>query len=91
MDKEREIEEMASAISKSCEEQIEKNRCASLRCEMCMAEFMNNAGYRKADEVRKETANSMYNYFKELRWHFDDWQWAAIYTACKAHGAEVGE
>ncbi len=72
MDKEREIEEMASAISECCEEQIEKNRCASLRCEMCMAEFMNNAGYRKADEVRKETAREILFALLDKKFEMDD-------------------
>ena len=86
MNKEKEIEEVYDIIDDTIYIQYDW-----LYGKREAAENIVNAGYRKADEVRKETANSMYKYFKELRWHFDDWQWAAIYTACKAHGAEVDE
>ena len=86
----KEIEEMANAISKSCEEQIEKNRCASLRCEMCMAEFMTDAGYRKAEEVRKETAKWFIDFLYKYRLN-DTISKQDILNFAEKYGVEVDE
>lgn len=60
MNKQEQIEEMANiphkCIKSSCEECIKNDRkCADYK----QAEAIYNAGYRKADEVRKETAKDI--------------------------------
>lgn len=62
MTKQEQIEEMANiphkCIKSSCEECIKNDRkCA----DYTRAEAIYNAGYRKADEVRKETAREILN------------------------------
>ncbi len=95
MDKGKEIEEIYDIIASNIDIEILESSVDAVDYELLginsAAKEIIDVCYRKADEIKKEIANSMYRYFKELRWHFDDWQWAAIYTACKVHGAEVDE
>ena len=68
MTKQEQIEEMANiphkCIKSSCEECIKNDRkCA----DYTRAEALYNAGYRKADEVRKETAREI---LREIRGYY---------------------
>ncbi|MCD8372025.1 MAG: hypothetical protein LUD27_01845 [Clostridia bacterium] len=68
MDKEKEIQEMASVIcgvgdgcGDTCQ-YFKANKCLSE--DGATAEVLYNAGYRKTDEVQKETAKEIYDNFK---------------------------
>lgn len=61
MTKQEQIEEMGQIICGHCENGIcliDKTSCFGL-CEELKAEELYNAGYRKADEVRNETAKEI--------------------------------
>lgn len=56
----KEIEEMANELAK-CENLINMFCGDEMTCVDCLAKKLTNAGYRKADEVRKETAKEIFN------------------------------
>lgn len=59
----KQIEEMGQIICGRCENGIcliDKTSCYGL-CEELKAEKLYNAGYRKADEVRRETAKKIFD------------------------------
>lgn len=73
MDKQKEIEEMAQAIcsivkdgvKKSCNDCLFGRRSLEARCKWCTyAVQIYEAGYRKADEVRKETTMELLDLLK---------------------------
>ena len=63
MTEQEQIREMGQIICGRCENGIcliDKTSCYSL-CEELKAEALYNAGYQKADEVRKETAKKIFD------------------------------
>ena len=58
MDKEKEIEEMINDIDINCNNIADKD-CAKGKCALCISEHLVSVGYRKVDEVRKETAKEL--------------------------------
>lgn len=93
MDKEKEIEEMSNVIAEICEKQSKKYKCDD--CNNCMAEFLLNAGYRKADEVRKETAKEiLQDLYDEASKYCDETMGLDTYEIkqlSKKYGVEVDE
>lgn len=70
VNKQKEIEEMAIHIDETCDD-VEDNKCNSRKCSLCMSKHLVKEGYRKADEVRKETAKEILQ---------------GIYALCKERG-----
>lgn len=70
MTKQEQIEEMANYYCEYCKRQTGEKFCEHIDDKSCNiffeAELFYNAGYRKAEEVRKETA-------KEILQKFHDW------------------
>lgn len=48
--------------------------CTNRKCSQCYAEAIYNAGYRKADEVRKGTAEEIVERLRKYDSHFDDYK-----------------
>ena len=98
MNKEKEIEEIADMLVAVCDDCNEcpygKKYGYGACTEHQMAERIYEAGYRKADEVRKETAKEIYNsLIDETVWETDtimisvDW----LKDKIKKYGVEVDE
>lgn len=64
MDKEKEIEEMVDVLWRHCGNLINEYCEGESNCANCIAKKLTDAGYRKADEVRKETAKEILYYLK---------------------------
>ena len=54
MDRKKEISDLIDQLAIVCDNKREED-CDEKTCYRCQAEFLIDAGYRKADEVRKET------------------------------------
>lgn len=67
MTKQERIEEMANYIAKCCPDKVDDG-CfdKNMNCVSCIAMELYNAGYRKEDEVRKETAEKFAERLKQL-------------------------
>lgn len=73
MDKEKEIEEIAGIITERCEAELGQVHASSMNGKVVktvdvrlIAKDIYNTGYRKADEVRKETAKAILQYFNDI-------------------------
>ena len=84
MNKQKEIEEMAICVDETCDD-VEDNKCNSRKCSLCISKHLVGEGYRKADEVRKETAKEI---LKEVRQNAGG-RWLA--ELCEKYGVEVDE
>ena len=96
MDKEKEIEEMLNVLRYVlCDDTDYCDDCFYRGYGDCenrkIANRIYEAGYRKADEVRKETAKEIWKDFKLQRNHFDDWEWEVVKLICRTNGVEVDE
>lgn len=62
MSKQEQIEEMANNITKHCPDKVEEE-CFNkdMNCISCIVNELYDAGYRKEDDVRKETAKEILN------------------------------
>lgn len=65
MNKEKEIEGMASDIADICVD-LADTSCGDKQCCTCMSKYLIEAGYRKAEEVRKETEKHIYQKLYDL-------------------------
>ena len=88
MNKEKEIEEMVEIARKYSENFANTPYYKGVYTDM---EAIYEAGYRKADKVRKETAKEIWKDFKLQRNHFDDWEWEVVKLICRTYGIEVDE
>ena len=66
MDKEKEIEEMADVLWGHCGNLINEYCEGESHCANCIAKKLTEAGYRKAEEVRKETAREFKQTMKDI-------------------------
>ena len=64
MNKEKEIEELNDELADFCEEIVNISCGDELACADCLARHLIEAGYRKTDEVRKETAREILYFLK---------------------------
>lgn len=85
MDKEKEIEEMRKSIHYALRE-LENAE----QLEQAIAEKLTSDGYRKADEVRKETAKEILKEFWKIQWGQSELDNVCIRLAEK-YGVEVDE
>ena len=66
MDKEKEINQLGQDIAYICPDQV-TTYCGDINCVSCLSKGLVNVGYRKADEVRKETLQALLLYCIERR------------------------
>lgn len=105
MDKQKEIEEMAKYCCASCEMFFEEGAKACNadeyygNCSICLntAKSLYNAGYREAEDVRKETARDWCAFVRELidNHNLSDHDYedavAQIQLKREEYGVEAGE
>ena len=77
--KQEQIEEMANDIAKCCPDKVDDG-CfdKNMNCVSCIAMELYNVGYRKEDEVRKETAEK---FAEKLKEKIDNQQYILLPTA----------
>lgn len=93
MDKEREIEEMAIVLSTEDGSTDDCPDCEHITMcfRQCDAEKLYNEGYRKADDVRKETAKEILQDLYELCKERQEISWDDIYYFVLKYGVDVEE
>ena len=65
MNKDKQIEEMASVLMSKCDSEIDCSKKAD--CDLCRAEHLYEKGYRKASEVAREIFEEIENALELLR------------------------
>lgn len=93
MNKQKQIEEITRVLEESYGKCVNFSDCTNRKCSQCYAEDLYNAGYRKADEVRKETAKEICDWL-EYRFKLYDYIIEkpvkdSIKVICKKYGVEV--
>ncbi|MCD8308454.1 MAG: hypothetical protein LUD19_01270 [Clostridia bacterium] len=87
MDKEKEIQEMADIAEIYCSNHFDEKICNNEDdCNKCTFYALAEAGYRKADEVRKETAKEI---LQEVGEYMSGYIW--FKELCEKYGVEVDE
>ncbi len=65
MNRDKEVSDLIDQLAIVCDNKREED-CDEKTCYRCQAEFLIDAGYRKADEVRKETARKFKQTMKDI-------------------------
>ncbi len=95
MSKQKEIEEMADVLWGHCGNLINEYCEGKSHCANCIAKKLTDAGYRKADEVRKETAKEiLQDLYDEASKYCDDTMGLNTYEIkqlANKYGVEVDE
>ena len=66
MDKEKQIEKIASILMDKCDRELDCSKKAD--CDMCRAELLVEKGYRKASDVAREIFEEIEKTLKECLW-----------------------
>ena len=89
MNKEKEIEEMVDVLWGHCGNLINEYCEGESHCANCIAKKLTDAGYRKADEVSKETAKKISNWLNEHSCYEEHYQLVDLFD--EVFGIEVDE